>query len=151
MFPDPSIRATARAVIRRNGVVLVQVKQDAEGRRFFTLPGGRQEPGETLADCVRRECLEEIGVAPEISDVLHVADVLRIRPDGTRHLSEVLFACTVPDRYAPRMGAAPDKRQIATVWADPAAEGTSFQPRYDLALTRPDAPVYLGALRNEPA
>ena len=149
MFEDTPIRPTVRVVIRKGPLVLVQVKSREGGPRYLTLPGGRQEPGESMADCARRECLEEIGGTPELGDVLHVADVFRTREGGLRQLSEVLFAATVPDSYVPRLGSHPDKRQVATDWVDPAACGADFLPRYDLALIDPDAPVYLGALRCE--
>ena len=66
-----------------------------------------------------------------------------------RHLAETLFSCTVPAEYRPQLGSRPDKRQIDTLWADPVAEGALFLPRYDLALRRHDAPVYLGKFQNE--
>ncbi|MBK1635780.1 NUDIX domain-containing protein [Rhodovulum adriaticum] len=152
MIAPLPIRPTVRAVIRRDGKFLIQVKQRPDGRRYLTLPGGRQEPGETMQACLIRECEEEIGIAPTIGDVLHVADVTRIRPDAEdRQLIEILFACTVPDSYRPQMGARPDKRQVQVRWVDPETDGPAFVPRYDLALGRGDAPVYLGALRSETA
>ncbi|MCV6584243.1 MAG: NUDIX domain-containing protein [Marinibacterium sp.] len=138
-----------RAVIRKDRLVLVQVKQARSGRVYLTLPGGRQEPGETMQACLARECLEEIGVVPVIGDVCHVADVRRVGPKGVRQLNEVLFSCTVPAAYQPVMGTAPDKRQIGTTWADPVEQGADFLPRYDLALLRADAPVYLGRLEHD--
>lgn len=149
MFEDTPIRPTVRVVIRKGPRVLVQVKRREGGPRYLTLPGGRQEPGETIADCARRECVEEIGVSPELGGVLHVADVFRLRDGHARQLSEVLFAGTVPESYAPRLGSRPDKRQVATEWVDPLEQGALFLPRYDLALTDPAAPVYLGALSCE--
>ncbi|BBU58247.1 hypothetical protein KU6B_45120 [Mameliella alba] len=146
MDNDDLIRPTVRAVIRKGDLVLVQVKQAASGQRYLTLPGGRQEVGETMQHCLMRECLEEIGVAPEVGDVRHVADVFRKRAGGVRQLIEVLFDCAVPDAYVPVLGARPDKRQVATIWADPARPEAPFLPRYDLALMRGDAPVHLGRL-----
>lgn len=140
------IRPTARAVIRKGALVLVQVKRAPSGRRYLTLPGGRQDRGETAAACVARECIEEIGAVPRVGALLHLADVMRHRPDGPRHLVEMLFACTLPEDYTPRMGARPDKRQVDTIWADPATDGPAFFPRYDLALTRSASPTYLGRL-----
>lgn len=143
---EDHIRPTVRAVIRKGDLVLVQVKVATSGQRYLTLPGGRQEIGETMRDCVRRECLEEIGVVPVVGDVRFVADVFRARADGTRQLLEVLFDCAVPDGYVAAVGNSPDKRQVATIWADPVGQGAQFLPRYDLALTQPGAPVHLGRL-----
>lgn len=146
MDNDDLIRPTVRAVIRKGNLVLVQVKQAASGQRYVTLPGGRQEAGETMQQGLMRECVEEIGVAPEVGELRHVADVFRRRPGGTRQLLEVLFDCTVPDDYVPILGARPDKRQVATMWTDPARPEAAFLPRYDRALRRGDAPIYLGRL-----
>lgn len=151
MIEDLSIRPTVRAVIRKGPLVLVQVKQRPDGQRDMSLPGGRQEPGETMQECVARECLEDIGVAPVPlpRDILFVADVFRVSGDKCRQLTGRLFRGEVPDDHEPRPGTRPDKRQSATAWADPSESGALFRPRYDLALTRADAPDYLGALRRE--
>ena len=145
MVSDAFIRPAVRAVIRKGPLVLVQVKKKA-GKRYLTLPGGRQEVGETMQECLLRECFEEIGIKPEIHDVLHVADVWRNDPAKPRFLTETLFACSVPESYEPSLGVKPDKRQVATIWTDPAETGSEFFPRYDRALTQPDAPIHLGKL-----
>lgn len=151
MCSELDIRPVARAVIRKGGLVLVQVKERADGRRYLTLPGGRQEAGETARDCLRRECLEEIGAAPEIGELLHAADVFRHRPDVVRHSTELLFACTLLEDYTPRLGTGPDTQQVDTIWADPQDMGSLFVPRYDIALCDDEAPIYLGALHCETA
>ncbi|ARE39734.1 hypothetical protein RGUI_1593 [Rhodovulum sp. P5] len=129
--------------------MLVQVKERPGLGRYLTLPGGRQEFGETMQACLVRECEEEIGIAPAIGGLLHVADVLQTRPDGPRHLTEMLFACTLPPEYTPQMGPRPDKRQVATIWADPVTDGPLFLPRYDRVLMQSDAPAYLGCFSHE--
>lgn len=48
-----------RGIVKHDGkYLLVELKK----WRIFTLPGGRREPGEALADCVEREVLEETGI-----------------------------------------------------------------------------------------
>ena len=144
MIEDLSIRPTVRAVIRKGPLVRVQVKQRPDGQRCMPLPGGRQEPGETMHGCVARECLEEIGEAPVLRDILFVADVFRVSGDKRRQPTGMMFRGEVPDDHEPRPGTRPDHRQSATAWADPSETSALFRPRSDLALTRADAPVCLG-------
>jgi ADP-ribose pyrophosphatase YjhB (NUDIX family) len=132
MIEDLSIRPTVRAVILKGPLVLVQVKPRPDGQRDMSLPCGRQERGETMQECVARECREEIGVAPVPRDILFVADVFRVSGDKRRQLTERLFRGEVPDDHEPRPGTRPDKRQIATAWADPAESGALFRRCPDL-------------------
>ncbi len=55
----PAIRIVARAVIVRDASLLV-IEIDDGTDRWWILPGGRQEYGETLAEAVARECREEL-------------------------------------------------------------------------------------------
>lgn len=48
----------ACGLIRRNGRVLLARRADSG---LWELPGGKREPGETLADCLVRELKEELG------------------------------------------------------------------------------------------
>ncbi|PRY20943.1 NUDIX domain-containing protein [Aliiruegeria haliotis] len=138
------IRPTVRAVIRRDDRILVQVKQKPGSTPYLTLPGGKQEPGETLVECLKRECLEEIAAQVKVGPLLHVAEVFKPKVDGVRHQLEVLFACDLVGRYTPRMGPRPDPSQIATEWVSLSARATEFRPGFAKALTTPSAPQYLG-------
>lgn len=52
----------------------------------WCLPGGRLEPGESFADCARRECLEELGSEVELVGIIAVLSnpetQIRRYPDG---------------------------------------------------------------------
>jgi 8-oxo-dGTP diphosphatase len=59
------------AVIRRDGRVLIARRKSSD--RFggkWEFPGGKLEPGETPADCLKREILEEFGVEVRVGRFL---------------------------------------------------------------------------------
>jgi 8-oxo-dGTP diphosphatase len=117
----PVIRNAARALIIREGRVLLLRKEGGPVGERFALPGGAQDPGETLTDTLQRECIEEIGTAVIIRDLLHVADYFKPRdtsPPSTKHLVEFLFLCEVDDAYLPVNGSKPDKHQVEVVWRE---------------------------------
>ncbi len=146
------VRNAARAVIVRDGCVLLLRKAYEAGVVRYALPGGAQEWGETLQQALVRECEEEIGVAVEVRDLMHLADYFKPRetePPSTRHLVEFLFDCAVPDDYRPRNGHRPDRRQEAVVWAPLGGLGElALQPASLKAVLTAAAPfrVYLGTI-----
>ncbi len=56
-----SIRSTAKAIILHEGKVLLNQCYDEHNGSYYSLPGGGQNPFETLHEAVMRECLEETG------------------------------------------------------------------------------------------
>jgi ADP-ribose pyrophosphatase YjhB (NUDIX family) len=148
------IRNAVRAVILRNDQLLMLKKTGGDRGDRYVLPGGAQNPGETLAQALVRESVEEIGSAVEILDLMSVADHFKARetdPPETRHMVEFLFRCSVPEDYVAHNGIKPDKSQIDVVWIDLARLAT--MPLYPASLSRylPEGilratPVYLGTL-----
>ena len=117
----PPIRNAVRALILQDNHVLLLRKDGYEQGERFALPGGGQDLGETLQQALHRECMEEIGTAVDVGELLHVAEFFKLRdtqPPTHRHLVEFLFQCTVPGDYSPRNGYRPDKHQVEVVWAD---------------------------------
>jgi len=150
----PDIRNAVRAVIVRNDQVLLQKKAGGDRGERYALPGGAQNLGETLAQALKRECLEEIGSTVEILDLMNVADHFKTRdtdPPSTRHMVEFLFRCTVPDDYVAHNGIKPDKSQIDVVWVNMAH--LAAMPLYPESLSHwlpegilRDTTVYLGTM-----
>ncbi len=150
----PMIRNAARAlIIREDRLLLLRKDGDARGERY-ALPGGAQDPGETLQQALQRECVEEIDTQVQVGDLLHVADYFKQRdtdPPSTKHLVEFLFECTVPDDYTPRNGHHPDKHQVEVVWAAlPDLQRMTLFPQSLSStigdLRKRDASVYLGLI-----
>jgi mutator protein MutT len=87
----PQIQVTA-AIIVKNGKVLIAQRplHDAFGG-FWEFPGGKQEPGESLEQCLIREIFEELAVPIQVHRPLfrytHEFDHLKI----TLHF----FLCTI--------------------------------------------------------
>ncbi|MCL2321169.1 MAG: NUDIX domain-containing protein [Oscillospiraceae bacterium] len=56
-----SIRSTAKAIIIKEGKVLLNECYDKMNGHYYSLPGGGQHQYETLYEALVRECLEETG------------------------------------------------------------------------------------------
>ncbi len=148
----PDIRPTARAIILHQQQILRQRKDYGESGERFALPGGGQQPGETLHQALLRECEEEIGTCISIGPMLHAADFFKLRetrPPTRRHVLDLLFLCQVPADYVPHNGHHPDKHQVEVIWAKLAQlQQLPLFPAY-LAeciarMDEPGRPLYLG-------
>lgn len=111
-------RISVKAVVVVDGQLLAVHFENKDGP-YYMLPGGGQEVGETLADAMRRECLEEIGADVKLGPVLWIRDYreanhefVHRRPDF--HQVEVMFECQLAGE--PDMGATGDVHQIGLAW-----------------------------------
>ncbi len=55
---------------------ILLLNQDTEGLRTWSLPGGKVEDGESLAQALMREMREEIGAIVDVGRLLYVCDVI---------------------------------------------------------------------------
>lgn len=81
-------RAGAYAVILDAGGNAALVEAPAAGgpERGLFLPGGGIEPGETPEECLRRECMEELGREIELKGLLCTGEEYLFAPSDGRHL-----------------------------------------------------------------
>ncbi|MEA3305078.1 MAG: NUDIX hydrolase [Patescibacteria group bacterium] len=63
----------ARIIIVHGGKVLLVKNRNV---KYWHLPGGKQEVGESMIMTARRECKEELGVDPVISHFVACADLM---------------------------------------------------------------------------
>ncbi|MFC9711369.1 NUDIX domain-containing protein [Paenibacillus sp. NPDC056933] len=115
------IRNSAKAVIVQDGRLLVIRLEDQYGDAYV-FPGGGQEKGEELKDAVARECLEEIGQAVTVGELLHIREYIGKNHefaewDADVHQVEFYFECKLIDPIATIFeGSNPDDHQVAVEW-----------------------------------
>ena len=89
------------AVIERNGAYLVTRRQRGvhlEG--YWEFPGGKCEPDESLADCLRRELREELG-----TDAAVGREILAVTHHYTERSVELhFFSCELLGEPSPLLG-----------------------------------------------
>jgi A/G-specific adenine glycosylase len=67
----PHLVVGAAVVVNRKGEVLVAQRRDADMLGgLWEFPGGKQETGETIQQCIARELKEELGINIEVGDFL---------------------------------------------------------------------------------
>lgn len=116
------IRNSAKAIIIQKGNLLVTKNKDHLGT-FYLLPGGGQEPGETIHDALRRECLEEISAEVEIGELRFIREYIgknhEFREfDSDIHQIEYMFLCSLKPGSKLSNGSVPDCNQIGVEWLE---------------------------------
>jgi 8-oxo-dGTP diphosphatase len=126
----PVIRIAAAVVVDEHGRVLVVRKR---GTTAFMQPGGKVDPGETAAEALHRELVEELGVAASHTRALgrYVAEAAN---EPGHQVDAELFLVTL--QAEPRAAAEID--EIA--WIDPCRPG-------DIELAPLTRETVLGLLR----
>jgi 8-oxo-dGTP diphosphatase len=154
------IRISAKAIIIQDGRLLAIQKQDPAGD-YYILPGGGQNPGETLLQALQRECMEETGVAVAPGELRFVREYIGQHHefaswDSDLHQIELMFTCHALGVPAgvdlagahPRQGSLPDEDQIGVAWL-PLERLDEFRlyPRVlipHLMRSDEEQPIYLG-------
>ena len=91
------VRISAKAIIRKNGKILLMKARDAGGV-FYLLPGGGQKNGESLETTLKRECLEETGAEVLPGKLRFVRDYIAVnhefaKENPSAHQVELMFNC----------------------------------------------------------
>lgn len=75
-------RAAASAAIFRGDRILIAERGGGPRKGYWSLPGGKIEPGETAASAAAREIMEETGLQVDLRGILDVHDVIQTDDDG---------------------------------------------------------------------
>lgn len=99
-------RASGRAVVIKNSQILLTKFKNGQ---YYNFPGGGVKEGETLAECAKREVLEESGITVVVENMLFTQEVetKRYGISGDPHIS-VFFRCTVDDNIPATVPSEPD-------------------------------------------
>jgi len=89
---NKTIRIRAAGILVREGELLL-VRHEKNGRSYWLFPGGGVDYGETAAAALRREFLEECGLAVDVGDLVLVHD--SIPPDNHRQVLNLYFRVSV--------------------------------------------------------
>jgi len=151
------IRSTVKAIIVKDGKMLVNRCRDEKFGDYFSLPGGGQHQYETLQEAVVRECLEETGysVVPvrfaALCETIFTNEDIRKNDSDYAHRMYHVFICEIleNEKVVPT---GKDSMQVSSEWVDigsisinetrlfPIAVGDNIQEILDGT-----APVFLGS------
>lgn len=84
--PQTRIRVAALIV---HGDKILLAEHEKGGRRYWLLPGGGVDYGESIEEALKRELLEEAGIEIEVGDLLWTLD--SIPPDRHRHVLNLIL------------------------------------------------------------
>ncbi len=153
------IRNSAKALVIKEGKILLNSHLDSTGAVYYDLPGGGQHAFETMEEAVVREVLEETGLTVEpvrfaaLAEEIFTNPGMRERYPGYCHRVMHIFLTRVlpgPVRERAEM----DFQQTGSRWVTPAgAEDLPLVPvqlrgRVREVLSAP-GPVYLGSRRRD--
>lgn len=78
---------------------LYLMRQDSKHPMTWGLPGGKQDPGETLLDSMERECIEELGFMPSYLSLIPLEKFTSVDNAFSYHT----FFCCVKQEFQPRL------------------------------------------------
>ena len=114
-YPARPVVGVGTVVWHGERVLLVQRgRPPRQGQ--WSLPGGAQQLGESLADAARREVLEETGVTVDLGDVIATVDSIERDADG-----RVRYHYTLVDFAA-------EAQTVVLAPGDDAADARWFEP-----------------------
>lgn len=146
---EPRIRVSA--ILRWQGRLLL-CRQEKPGKQYWLLPGGGVDAGETLAEALRRELREELGIEANTHLEGPVAIVDSISPrglDARKHVVHIIFATDLSHRSLEDVETRDAAVRGARLFSAEELDDVVLHPPISRFLSRwqpGDPAVYLGAL-----
>jgi ADP-ribose pyrophosphatase YjhB (NUDIX family) len=146
---EPRIRVSA--VLRWNERVLL-IRQEKPGKEYWMLPGGGVKSGESLADALHRELLEEVGIGDDLpleGPVAIVDSIAPARSFARKHVVHIIFAGDLGGRSLETVTAQDAAVRGHRLFGVNDLDGIVLHPPIQRFLTRwrpGDPVVYLGPL-----
>jgi len=84
------IRVRVAGLLVQNDKVLMVCHKKKE-KKYWLLPGGGVNLGESLTEALVREFKEELDIEVEAKDIVYISD--SISPHGKRHIINIVFSC----------------------------------------------------------
>lgn len=153
------IRNSAKALVLKDGRLLLNRCLTGSGEEYFDLPGGGQHVYETMEEAVVREVREETGLTVEPVRFAALAEEIFTDPDMRRRYPEychrvlhIFLVRATSDTVGERTET--DFQQTGSVWVPPEeAEGLPIIPVQLRGRVREvlasGNPVYLGTARRD--
>lgn len=153
------IRNSAKALILKDGKLLLNSHLTSTGELYHDLPGGGQNPYETMEEAVVREVREETGLRVEpvrfaalCEEIFTNEDMRRRFPQYCHRCMHIFLVRVLPGPVGEK--SEPDFQQTGSAWFTPQeAEALPLVPlqlrgRVAQVLNAP-GPVYLGSIRRD--
>ncbi len=80
-------------ILNEKGELLLQLRNKAPEKEYWSIPGGKVELFETFEEAVKREVKEEVGVEVEVNRLLGICDHI-IKNEG-RHWVSPSYLCKI--------------------------------------------------------
>ncbi len=128
-------RVAVGALVLDRGRLLVVERANPPAEGVWALPGGSVELGETLAEAVEREVLEETGVVVRAGEVCHSFDAI-VRDDDGRVLYHYVIVDLVCEYVRGSVVAGGDARDARFVTRDEFRSLRSSRATVDLVRRR---------------
>ena len=150
-----AIRCAAKALIVKDGKILLNRCRRNDGGVYYDLPGGGQHPFESMEEAVRREVREETGMSVRIvrfaamAEEIYTSERIRLKfPDYAHRVMHIFVA--EPDGSAAETVSGMDLGMEGSEWISldevmnlPEVRPCAIQPRMKEILSS-DVPVWLG-------
>lgn len=154
-----NIRNSAKALILKDGRLLLNRCKTGSGEEYFDLPGGGQHVYEAMEEAVVREVLEETGLMVEpvrfaalCEEIFTDPDMRRRYPEYCHRTLHIFLARVTSHTIGERSET--DFQQTGSLWVTPEeAESLPIVPLQLRGRVREilsaEGPVYLGTVRRD--